>query len=59
MRESHYGRMRFKSVKTLGCSTFLAVENDSASSFFTVKNVELLGLYPIRIYSGSKMAPYV
>ena len=37
----------FKSVKTLGSSTFLAVKKAPASAFVTAKIVENLGLYPI------------
>ena len=44
MRDSHCGRMCFKSVKTIEGSPFLAIK--------TVKNVEPLGLYPIQKVSG-------
>ena len=43
MRDPHYGQMSFKTVKNPRNSTLLAVEK-----FSTVKNVELLGLYPVR-----------
>ena len=50
MRDPHYGRMCFKSVKTLGAlhSWLLKRLRPSASIFSTAKNVELLGLYPIQ-----------
>ena len=50
MRDSHYGRMCFKSDKTLRAlhSQLWKRHRPSASAFSTTKNVELLGLYPIR-----------
>ena len=50
IRNSHFGRMCFKSVKTLRVlhSKLWKRLRPSASTFFTAKNVELLGLYPIR-----------
>ena len=50
MRDPHYGQMCFKSVKTLGAlhSQLWKRPRPSASAFFPAKNVELLGLYPIR-----------
>ena len=42
MRDPHYGRMCFKSVKTLEAL------QPSASALFKAKNVERLVLYPIR-----------
>ena len=45
MRVFYYGRMCFKSVKTLKSSTFLALQK--ASAVFKAKNVEFLGLYHI------------
>ena len=49
MRDHDYGRMCFKSVKTLGAlhSQLRKKPRPSASAFSTAKNVELLGLYPI------------
>ena len=49
MMDSHY-RMCFKSVKTLGAlhSYMWKRPRPSASVFSTAKNVEILGLYPIR-----------
>ena len=49
MRNPHYGRMCFKSVKTLGAvhSWLWKRPRPSVSAFSTAKNVELLGLYPI------------
>ena len=47
MREPHYVRMCFKSVESLGAlHTSLAVQkaSASASTLFTVKIVELIGL---------------
>ena len=51
MRDPHYGRMCFKSVKTLGTlhSELWKRHWPSVSAFSTAKNVELLGLYPIQI----------
>ena len=50
IRDPHYGRMCFKSVKTLGAlhSSLWKRPRPSASVFSTAKNVELLGIYPIR-----------
>ena len=45
MRDPHYCQMCFKSVKTL----ILSCGKSLGLGFFTVKNVELLGLYPIHI----------
>ena len=49
MRDHHYGRMFFKSVKTLGAlhSHLWKRTRPSASAFSTAKNVELLGHYSI------------
>ena len=49
MREPHYGRICFKSVKTLGAlhSSLWKKSRPSASTLSTAKNVELLGVYPI------------
>ena len=53
MRDPHYmyGRMCFKSVKALEAlhSYLWKSPRPLASAFSTSKNVELLGLYPIRI----------
>ena len=56
MRDPYYGRMCFKSVKTLGAVHYLLWKKlrPLASAFFTAKNVQLLGLYPIRYYVGVK-----
>ena len=50
MRGTHYGRMCFRSGKTLGAlhSRLWERPQPSASPFYTAENVELLGLYPIR-----------
>ena len=50
MRYPHYGRMCFKSVKTLGALHFQLWKKPRppASAFSTAKNVDLLGFYPIR-----------
>ena len=49
MRDPHYGRMCFKSVKTLGAlhSQLWKKPGPSASAFSTAKNVKLLRPYPI------------
>ena len=51
MRDPHHIRMFFKSVKTLGAlnSQMWKRPRLSASAFTTAKNVELRGLYPIRL----------
>ena len=52
MRDPYYIRMCFKSVKALGAihSWLWKRQRPSASASSTAKNVELLGLYPIRSY---------
>ena len=49
MRDPHYVRMCFKSVKTIGAlhSWLWKRHRPSASTFFKAKNVELLRLFPI------------
>ena len=49
MWDPHYGRMCFKSVKTLGAlhSQLRKKARTSASAFSTAKNLALPGLYPI------------
>ena len=55
MRDFHYGRVCFKSVKTLGAlhSKLSKRPRLSASTIFKAKTVELLGLYPIHKYLAS------
>ena len=50
MRDPHYDLMCFKSVKTLKAlhSQLWKRPRHSATAFSTAKNVELLGLHPIR-----------
>ena len=53
MREPHYVQMCFKSVESLGAlHTSLAVQkaSASASTLFTVKIVELIGLYQLQLF---------
>ena len=54
IRDPHYARMCFKSVKILGAlhSYLWKRPRPSASAFSTDKNVELLGLYPIHNVSA-------
>ena len=49
IKDPHYGRMCFKSVKTLGTlhSQLWKRPRPEAEAFSTARNVELLGLYPI------------
>ena len=52
MKDPHYGRMCFKSVKTLGAlySSLWKMPRPSASASSTVQNVELFGLHPKHEY---------